>query len=236
MINSEFSDSKKGFHFFKNLIENNNHFSFSRWNDGEIGLVLKTEPVYSTIVRKWTKEIESEAKKLRTILNKPLKYYVGVCPYYLRKKEDMFFSSTNSDINFINSHIFHHLSIQDFKNFLTLLKTKNTIIVGPDYLTELNFYKEHIVTPLEFVWKHVDVIESNIITKINKYDNVIIVYSASIATNILIDRLYDKFQNKITQIDIGSNLDPYCGVFSRSGHKKFMEDNKIPIKKIITRK
>jgi len=233
MINPEFSDSKKGFNFFKNLIENNNHFSFSRWNDGEIGLVLKTEPVYSTIVRRLSIDIEHEAKKLRVILNKPLKYFVGVCPYYLKNKEDIFFSSTNSNINFINSHVFHERSVQDFKNFLSLLKTKNTIIVGPDYLKELNFYKEHVVTPLKFVWNYVDDLETKIINKIEKYDNVIIVYCSSIATNMLIDRLYDKFQNKITQIDIGSNLDPYCGVASRSNHQKFMKDNKIPLKFVV---
>lgn len=236
MINPDFSNARKNFTFFKNLIEKNQHFSFVRYNDGEIGLVLKTEPVYSTIIRKWGPQMSLEGEKLWSILNKPLKYYVGVCPYYLRDKEELFFSSINENLNLVNSHPFHHLTIDEFKDFLSLLKTKNTIIIGPDYLKKLDFYIEHIVTPIEFVWEFIDDIETKIMSVIQKYDDVIIVYSASIATNMLIDRLYDKLGEKITQIDIGSNLDPYCGVSSRSGHKKFMEDNQIPIKKVITRK
>jgi hypothetical protein len=51
----------------------------------------------------------------------------------------------------------------------------------------------------------------------------------------MIDNLFKDYK-KITQIDIGSTLDPYCGIASRSGHKKFMEEENIEIKRFITKK
>jgi hypothetical protein len=231
------SIKKKGsYEYFYNKILNNDNFSFVRYNDGEWGLILKKEPHHSTILRKWGQEISKQGDLLKDIVNSPIDYYIGISPWVLKTwGDDMLKNSSNHD-KMINSHIFHDLSKVDILNFLELLKTKNTIIVGPKYLSDLNFHKEHVVTPEEFVWDHVDDILPKLDVVINKYENPIIIYSASIATNSIIHKMYGKYKNIITQIDMGSTLDPYCGVASRSGHQKFMNEENIEIKKIVTRK
>ena len=68
---------------------------------------------------------------------------------------------------------------------------------------------------------------------ISNNDNPIIVYSASIATNIIIDELYGEYKNSITQIDLGSTLDPHAGVISRSGHRNYMGENGLEVKRVF---
>jgi hypothetical protein len=231
------SIKKKGsYGDFYNKILNNENFSFARYNDGEWGLILKKNPNYSVIIKRWGEEMSKQGEILKEIVNNPVDYYIGISPWVLKNWGDDMLENSNNHDKMINSHIFHDLSKIDFLNFLELLKIKNTIIVGPKYLSELNFYKEHVITPEEFVWDYIEDILPKLDVVINKYKNPIIVYSASIATNSFIHKMYDKYKNKITQIDMGSSFDPYCGVASRSGHQKFMNNENIEIKKIVTKK
>ena len=227
---------KCSYEYFYDKILNDKNFSFARYNDGEWGLILKKDPHYSVICGKWGKKMSKQGEILKEIVNNPVDYYIGISPWVLKNwLNEVLDNSSNHDM-MINSHIFHDLGKEEFLNFLNLLKQKNTILVGPKYMSKFDFFKEHVITPEEFVWDYVEDILPKLDVVINKYKNTIIIYSASIATNSFIDKMYNKYKNKITQIDIGSSLDPYCGVASRSGHQKFMNEEKIEIKKIVTKK
>jgi hypothetical protein len=221
---------------FHHKIENSENFSFARYNDGEWGLILKKNPNYSLICERWGEEMSKQGEILKEIVNNPVDYYIGISPWVLKNWLDEVLENSSNHNMMINSHIFHDLSKEKLLNFLNLLKQRNTILVGPKYLSELGFFKEHVVTPEEFVWDHIDGILPKLDKVVNRYKNPVVIYSASIATNSFINKLYLKYKDKITQIDIGSTLDPYCGVASRSGHYKFMKDENIEIKKIVTKK
>ena len=220
---------------FCNWISNDKCFSFARYNDGEWGLILKKEPHYSTMYRKWgdtSPSLEHYGDILKEIINSPIEYYMGISPWVLKEWGEEILNNIDNKM-IINSHILHDLSKKDLINFLDILKTKNTILVGPEYLSNLSFFKHHIITREQYVWENIEDIEDKIKNKI--IENCVIVYAASIASNIIIDKLFKDY-SKITQIDIGSTLDPYCGIASRSGHKKFMEGENIEIKRFITKK
>ena len=221
---------------FHHKIKNSDNFSFARYNDGEWGLILKKNPNYSVICGRWGEEMSKQGEILKEIVNNPVDYYIGISPLVLKNwLDEMLNNSSNHDM-MINSHIFHDLGKEEFLNFLNLLKQRNTMLVGPEYLSKLDFFKEHVITPEEFVWDHIENLLPKLDKVVNQYENPVVIYSASIATNSFIHKLYDKYGKKITQIDIGSTLDPYCGVASRSGHQKFMNDENIEIKKIVTKK
>jgi hypothetical protein len=221
---------------FHHKIKNSDNFSFARYNDGEWGLILKKNPNYSVICGRWGEEMSKQGEILKEIVNNPVDYYIGISPWVLKNWLDEVLNNSSNHNMMINSHIFHDLGKEKFLNFLNLLKERNTILVGPEYLSKLDFFKEHVIIPEEFVWNHIDDILPKLDKVINRYKNPVVVYSASIATNNFIHKLYGEYGNKITQIDIGSTLDPYCGVASRSGHQKFMNDENIEIKKIVTKK
>lgn len=232
----KFDQSTNYYQKFIDCLKKDEPFSFSRFNDGELGLIFEVENVVSTIKRRWGNEIEEESLKLKNIFHSKIDYYLGICRGYLINKIELIENNVHRDTKVISSGIFHYLSKDDFLDFLELLKTKNTLLVGPDYLSEMNFHKFHIETPIEFVWKDVDELKLKILEKIETERNLVIVYAASIATKLLIDSIYKISGQSITQIDLGSCLDPYCGVHSRTGHKAFMDENNIEIKKIIRRK
>ena len=54
-----------------------------------------------------------------------------------------------------------------------------------------------------------------------KYDNVVFGLSASMATNVIVDELYDVIGDKCFMIDFGSIWDPFVGKMSRSYHREY---------------
>jgi len=56
-----------------------------------------------------------------------------------------------------------------------------------------------------------------------KYDNIVFGLSASMATNVIVDELYDVIGDRCTMIDFGSIWDPFVGVMSRSYHREYKE-------------
>jgi hypothetical protein len=97
---------------------------------------------------------------------------------------------------------------------------KPLILIGPEYLSRFSLVKfdSHIITPGLNVWEHQDHIESLIESEISKYENPILLYCCSITGKIAMSKNYIKYKNKITQIDVGSNLDPFSDEYSRPWH------------------
>lgn len=105
--------------------------------------------------------------------------------------------------------------------FSTLVESKRPlIIIGPEYLSRFKLAKfdSHVITPGMNTWEQQDIIEPLIEAEINKYENPILLYCCSITGKIAMSKNYIKYKNKITQIDIGSNLDPYSNESSRPWH------------------
>ena len=214
-------------------VKNDKHFSFARYNDGEWGIILEKQPHYDTIKRRWGIPLNELTYKLKSIVEKPLEYFVGIPHKLVMGWFEDIESVINPNIKPINSEIIHSRPFKEFKDFLELLKTKNTLLVGPKYLSVLNFFRSHTITPEKFVWDHTENLMSEIRQFINNNNDPIIIYSASIATNIMIDELYGEYKNSITQIDLGSTLDPHAGVLSRSGHRNYMNENGLEVKRVF---
>lgn len=101
------------------------------------------------------------------------------------------------------------------------LRKKNVMMVGPPHLRHL---------PAEVV-EPVDVIT---VPPVNCYDAIhetlaairrdcvnvdVVTFSASMASNVMIHRLYDEMGGDVTLIDLGAIFDPYCGVNSRKRYR-----------------
>ena len=73
----------------------------------------------------------------------------------------------------------------------------------------------------EIIREIVDLIQEEMIEMTNKYDDVVFGLSSSMATNVIVDELYDIIGNKCTMIDFGSIWDPFVGSIKRSYHKQY---------------
>ncbi len=209
--------------FIKNL-EENIHFSFSRYGDGEWALILKKDPVFSRLKIRWGNDIEETGNILREcILSKP-EYYVGIQPLAVRMFGDEILNFLPEDIILCNSDIFHKSSMKDrIDIFFNVLKNRNVVIIGPEYLKTFSYFSfTHIVSQDTHVWRFIPKLKSSIIQSIKDLENPVLLYSSSLATKIIIHELYPLFKN-ITQIDTGSLLDPYVGVNSRKYHSEIID-------------
>jgi hypothetical protein len=217
------------YEIFVNCIEKCENFTYVRYNDGELDLIFKKNPGFSHILKIWGTEIEKESSKLRNILSKELEYYIGLCPGYTKNNVDLLESIINSNVRIIPTNLFSIDDIQTLKHLIEVLSKRNTIVVGPDYLRKLELHKVHIITPMEYVWNHVESIIKELEISIKELENPVILYSCSLAKNIISDFIFDKYKYQLTQIDIGSSFDPFCGVYSRTNHDEIMKKNDIEI-------
>jgi len=99
--------------------------------------------------------------------------------------------------------------------FINILNMKNTIIIGPEYLKKfkpLNA-KKYISIPLKNCFLQKTNIISDVENTMNRYENKnegrIFLFSASMATNYMIDKLFERSLDKHTLIDTGSLFDNF---------------------------
>lgn len=198
-----------------NLLKNNQKLSFSRWGDGEFGLAFKLEPVYSIVMdRNNSPEFIAAGEMIKEILLSKPEYYIGIQNHAKKLFGDKI-ESYYKDLNTFDADIIHKASQkQRLQSLIDILKDREVVLIGPGYLNLPIKPIKHIVIPIKNVWNYTEEISDRIQDELS--DNRVFLYSASIVSNILIDRFYIVG----THLDMGSVFDPYCGVNSRKYHSQ----------------
>ena len=223
----------KTYSYFIDKLKNNETFSVARYCDGEWICMLEIPRAINTVRAKDAgRGFPEFSKKLLEIVENPIEYDICIQPYALKlfkKYIDPYIKA----IDYFNADVFCNMSLEGKINELfNALSDKNVIIVGPEYLTKLsnrvNF--AHIKTPFGTLVQDFDGIEENLLSLLAKTSldtkDTVLLYSCSFAAKALIDTVYKKYKTQLTQMDMGSVFDPYCGVFSRGYHRKIGENLK----------
>jgi len=146
----------------------------------------------------------------------------------LRKDDSDFQTLVNHVDNWVDSDVLHRANIKHgLTAFFDVLRDRNIIIVANEYLSfisdkiynPVNFKKyDHIVISPKDCWLEYKDVLKRLVELIEPDD--VILYAASMMSEVLIDDIYHLFGDEVTQIDVGSAFDPYCGIKSRSYHHK----------------
>lgn len=211
-------------------IRDGDNFHVARYNDGEWVFMLRIEPFFSRFIKDHghdKQEVIEISEKLLSIIDSSPDYYIGVD------------STTRAHQNLINSQapIFEKkiknlkkLIYGDIFNAATVrfgidalivpLKTRFVILVGPEYMSKLQIPSIHVQVPLTNCWNQSARIQEQLdtIIKNNLDQNPVIIYSCSLLAKFLVDAFYHKYQDQISQLDVGSCIDPWCGFISRPWH------------------
>jgi hypothetical protein len=224
--------SEEIYEYIISLIESFKHFTLFRLGDGDIQtyLNMSTVPVD-----------ESDRLNFNTIINPLLKYKIEtldtsliiglerytICMNAVFKRDSNKTSKFYEDMKLIydlniNSVVFMHMYVyKGLQKFFNSLEKRNVIIVGRDYLKNIDFKsksKHHIITNKAECWKDQKDLEEQVQEMINKIKDPVIIYACALSAKMLISKMF--FNNKnITQIDIGSGIDPYAGIKSRPWHE-----------------
>lgn len=221
-------------------IETETPMAFSRWGDGEWQCMLS----YGTQNCDEHPYYESLSDRLKTILSAQPDYYLGLqgkawqdMHQDIMEFEELYAFDHNK---WCDADIFHDASIRgEFLPFMRCLNEKYKhayIMVGPQYLGEFSLPEEehsiwgsarHVVIPRRCCWLSYEHTKGEIITLIQDAGEAVlpILYCASMMSKVLIDDIWNMFPNTI-QLDLGSVLDPYCGVSSRRYHNKIIQREK----------
>lgn len=101
--------------------------------------------------------------------------------------------------------------------FFAACRTRRVVVVGPAHLAGLPYglvgEAVHVLVPDAVAWKHVDAIAAGTLDMMQPDD--LVLFAAGMASNLLIHALRPACPDA-TLFDIGSHLDPYCGVYSRA--------------------
>jgi len=197
---------------------NKDNFSFARFGDGELNCAFGKKGKNCDGHEYFT----DMSEYLLKILNSKPEYYVGLQNLGYNIWMDRINKLT--DIDFCDADILHKASIKNkFESVFEILKKRDVILIAPEYFKNFNKIKptHHIIIPEKNCWLSKTEIFKNLETKI--LENCVVLYSASMMSNVFIDLLYKKYKNTITQIDCGSVFDPYIGINKRKYHQSIID-------------
>lgn len=218
------------FEMLMTKIKNKESFHLARYNDGEWLVMLQIGSDYQNTLKRNNhnhEQVQEIAQKLLKIMDGNPDYYIGVdsttrAGYGLVASiRDKFKKRLEAIKHLLYGDLFNAATVRFGINcLLDPLRTRYVISVGPVFMRELQIAQQHITVPYTDCWTATEFIKNQVDAAINRglAHNPVVIYSCSFLAKLLVDINYHKFGNKITQMDIGSCIDPWCGVISRPWH------------------
>jgi hypothetical protein len=210
-------------------LNNKQPFSFVRYGDGEWACIfgMQSKNCDGNI---YFPDLGEALKNI--VLSQP-EYYMGMqygalVSDYFNLKDKIYPFIWDLNINWVNADILHRASeFNRIQPFFNALKSRKVILVGAEYFNQLKLFPsiDHIIIPSNNCWLIKNEIIDSVEQKISKTDGLVVLFMASMATNVFIDDLYKIFGLSTTFIDMGSVLDPYLGLNKRGYHHKVINRN-----------
>lgn len=219
------------FDIMLNMIRDGENFSYSRFGDGEWSAILQNRKTgaFNCDGHQFFPEM---GRRLKNIIESKPQYWIGMQNLAKEQNEhDSEFQRLYQINDWTDNEVLTRASIRgNLEQFFGVLKmvrvaqNQAIILVGNKSLK--NQDKFHVTTFIEVApqncwlqYKEINEKVGRAIHAVHK-SNPIILYCASMMSNVLIDDMYKLHYNTITQIDCGSVFDPYVGKLSRSYMKK----------------
>jgi hypothetical protein len=199
------------------------NFSFSRFGDGEWSAVLgKTGQNCDS--HRYYPEL---SLALAFVLLQPQRYNIGMQPKAMRDMPDEITSwckKHTCEIEWCDADIIHDASIEGrLDEMWKAMRGRKKILVGPNHLKPLanRMGAAYVFVPDRNCFKWQTTIYSDLLSELDK--DCVVLYCASMLTELLIDKAHADYGDTITQIDIGSAFAPYCGVSQRRYHRDIIQ-------------
>jgi hypothetical protein len=209
---------KLPFEYFFDRIRNNQHFKYSRFNDGELLAINGKNPLGSNCDGHiYFPKMGEQLKEVLLTYSKTDDYFIESFIHWYNKLPHIRnilhgLKEQNNELMFLEDdfiRISHEETPEKFIQLLDVLKNKKMVIVGPEYLKDLNKFFEfrHINVPLKNCYNNINEIIDNIKSISYNEKDIYFLLSASMPANIIIDKFKDNGNN--TYLDWGSVWDTF---------------------------
>lgn len=211
-------------------LKQKNNFQIARYNDGEWIWMLQIKPYYMRYLVNYggnKLEVDKISKKLLKIIDSIPSYYIGVGSTTRAGKgitaaaKDIIDKKLEKLDNLTYGDIFNAATIKEgIDPLINALLDRNIITVGPDYMSKLGLSARHISVPAKNCWEAADQVKLELDNHLS--EDVVVLYACSLLAKYLIDINHQKYGDTISQLDLGSCIDPWCGVTSRPWHRAML--------------
>lgn len=229
---AEFHNALSDFKEFDTLAQklwDRESFHIARYNDGEWMTMLKIEPFFTKILTRNEHDhdrMHQFSLRLLRIIESVPEYIIGVDSAtragmrIVHPVRDQVAAYLEPIEQLVYGDLFNAATIRwGVAALMYPLRDRHVILVGPEHFKELGI-EDHIIVPKRDCWEAADRIHEEVDTLIKRYggEHPVVIYSCSMLAKWLVDVFYHQYGDSITQMDVGSCLDPWCGVFSRPWH------------------
>jgi hypothetical protein len=194
-------------------------FSLSRYGDGEWNAIFN-KAGNNCDGHEYFTDMGAELKQ--AVLSEP-EYLMGIQPLTMSHYRDKVVDFAGDlDIDWVNSDVLHDANIKEqLKRFFNVLRDQPVIMIAPTRLQDVPFhYGRFVEVPLKNCWLEKSRIEKELFEVLPQVGYAVLLFCASMATNVMIHDLYKYYGTQVTMIDAGSIFDPYCGFNTRRYHEK----------------
>ncbi len=218
----------KNIDFYVQMLKQNKYFSFSRFGDGEWNAIFNV-PGENCDGHEYFPQL---GERLRYALNRNPKYYCGLQPLAIKNMGNKivnYIKDNKLSMRWYNADVFHRAH-NEAKLFplIEQLRKMNVVIIGPSFLKDMSndiFKIKHFVEiPIKNCFLDINRIKEEIFDYGKTKENQLYGFSASMATNVIIDEFDSSLCKNNWLIDFGSLWDMYVGVFSRGKYSKSKYD------------
>lgn len=208
--------------YYVSLLHNHTPFAITRWSDGDWPCVLghkgrnTDKHDYSAKLRRDLTEV---------LLSRPT-YTMAIQPFLTRQPKlanEVNDWMVEHDLRFdwVTGDTFCHALIRDeFDRFITMLRQRTVILVGPQRLRPLTLFpvSQYVEVPLLNCHEECERVTDQTSQAIDELGvEPVVSISAGMSANVIVDRLHRRHPNA-TLIDIGSIWEPFVGVTCRRYH------------------
>jgi|TARA_R110000824_G_scaffold56467_4_gene154601 hypothetical protein len=207
------------------LLKRNHKFSYTRWGDGEWGCVFGAEG-QNIDKHKYFPEM---AECLRTALKNDKGYQKATWPYSapmlnnIKPQVEEYLSKHKLSKDWYDARVWEDACLDSTIDLLVQqMETMNVVfITEPDKRKLPIKYVGFIDIPSVDCFLAKEDIKTAMRTALTQYDDIVFAFSASMATNVIVDEMYDEIGDRCWMIDFGSIWEPLIGKITRSYHRLY---------------
>lgn len=212
--------------YYINLLKLGKKFSFTRWGDGEWNC---TFGISGANCDQHTYFPEM-GKGLNEAIDNPKGYFLATWPQSERMMHNIWapiqsrLQYTNSK-NWVDASIWEEAAMAgELKELIKQLEEMDFVLISESSKRDLPMnYKDFIEIPSTNCFLDKERIKQEMIKMCKKYKSPVFGLSASMATNVIVDEMYNIIGDKCWMIDFGSIWEPFLKnpVHARSYHTKY---------------
>ncbi|MAE82038.1 MAG: hypothetical protein CMB80_04835 [Flammeovirgaceae bacterium] len=215
----------KSLQHYVDKLRSNEKFSFTRWGDGEWGCAFGAKGANCDNHKYFPKMSSDLIKAL-----KHDKHYIKASwplsvPMFsaIHPRITEFIKNQHIEYDWHDARVWEEAAMAgELTPLIEQLEQMNFIIVSGKSKRELPVsYTDFIEIPDVDCYLEKERIKRDVMNMCKKYPEPVFGFSVSMASNVIVDQLYDEVGNECWMIDFGSIWEPYIGQITRSYHHRY---------------